>query len=156
MIEDKEGSRQNLIKLNIDELTKSDGPEIHPLTEKSNENKEYSENSKHEYSSINNQDIKLEEEDNNHLDTHSNNIMSTPMSQSKQTSKYSQKKTKNRRSRLTIDPEEDNCTQHPKKVYTEEEKIQKAIENSYSFNAYLISNRNDLNLHFLKRKIEQS
>ena len=155
MIENKEGS-QNLIKLNIDELIKPDGPERLSVTEKSNENKEYSEISKPEFSSINNLGIKLDEEENNNIDSHSNNLINTPVSQTKQNCKSSQKKAKNRRSRLAIDPEEDNCTQHPKKVYTEEEKIKKAIENSINFNSYLINNRNALNMLFLKRKIEQN
>ena len=156
MIENKEGSRQNLIKLNIDELIKPDGPERLSINEKSNDNKENSDNSKPEFSSINNQDIKLdEEEEMNNMDSHSN-IMNTPLSQSKQNYKSSKKKNKSRRSRLTIDPEEDFCVQHSRKVYTEEEKIKKAIDNSIYFNSYLISNRNDLNIHFLKRKIEQN
>ena len=156
MTENKEGSRPNLIKLNIDELIKPDGPERLSVNEKSNDNKENSDNSKPEFSSINNQDIKLdEEEEGNNMDSHSN-IMNTPLSQSKQNYKSSKKKNKSRRSRLTIDPEEDFCVQHSRKVYTEEEKIKKAIDNSIYFNSRLISNRNDLNIHFLKRKIEQN
>ncbi len=154
MIENKEGSRQNLIKLNIDEL---EGPERLSPTEKSNENKDKSEVSQQEYSYTNNADIKLEEEENNNNDSHShNNIMNTPVSQKKQNYKSSQKKGKNRRSRLTIDPDEDFCVQHTRKTYTEEEKIKKAIENSIYFTSNLISNRNDLNIQFLKRKIEQN
>ena len=58
MVEKEEGCRNNLIKLNIDEL---EGPEHQSATEKSIENKDKSEISHPEYSSLNNQDIKLEE-----------------------------------------------------------------------------------------------
>ena len=154
MIEKEEGGRNNLIKLNIDEL---EGPERQSGTEKSIENKDKSEISHPDYSSINNQEIKLEEEENNNNDSNSNNNnANNSVSHSKQNYKSSQKKTKNRRSRLAIDPNEDFCVQHTRKVYTEEEKIKKAIDNGIYFNSCLITNRNDLNIHFLKRKIEQN
>ena len=154
MIEKEEGGRNNLIKLNIDEL---EGPEHQSVTQKSIENKDKSEISHPDYSSINNQEIKLEEEENNNNDSNSNNNnANNSVSHSKQNYKSSQKKTKNRRSRLAIDPNEDFCAQHTKKVYTEEEKIKKAIDNGLYFNSCLITNRNDLNIHFLKRKIEQN
>ena len=157
MIEKKEGSRQNLIKLNIDEIIKPDVPERPTLTEKSNDIRDKSEFSQQDFSSINNPDIKIDEEENNNNDSHSNtNIMNVPISKAKQNHNASLKKAKNRRSRLTIDPNEDFCVQHPRKVYTEEEKIKKAIDNSIYFNSYVITNRNDLNIHFLKRKIEQN
>jgi len=76
----------------------------------------------------------MTEEEMNNMDSHSN-IMNTPLSQSKQNYKSSKKKNKSRRSRLTIDPEEDFCVQHSRKVYTEEEKIKKAIDNSIYFNS---------------------
>ena len=64
MIENNEGSRQNLIKLNIDELIKPDGQEYLSLTEKSNDNKENYDISNPKFPSIN-QEIKLDEETDN-------------------------------------------------------------------------------------------
>ena len=91
MIDIQEGSRQNLIKLNIDEIIKPDAPERLSLSEKSNENKDKSEFSQPDFSSINNHDIKLEEEEKDNNDSHSNNnIMNTPLSQTKQNYKSSQ------------------------------------------------------------------
>ena len=157
MIEKKEGSRQNLIKLNIDEIIKPDGPERLTPTENSNDIKDKSEFSQKEFSSLNNPELKLDEEENNNNDSHSNtNFMNMTISQTKKNHKISQKKTKIRRSRLTIDPNEDFCVQHSRKIYTEEEKIKKAIDNSLYFNSNVINHRNDLNIHFLKRKIEQN
>ena len=156
MIENKEGSKQNLIKLNIDELIKPDGLERLSVNKKSNENKEYSEISDLELTSINIQEMKLDEEENNYIDSHSYNLINIPVSHTKQNYKSSKKKGKKKRRRLAIDPEEDKYAQHPKKIYSEEEKIKKTIDNSKIFNSYLINNRNDLNILFLKRKIEQS
>ena len=91
MIEKEEGGRNNLIKLNIDEL---EGPERQSGTEKSIENKDKSEISHPDYSSINNQEIKLEEEENNNdSNSNNNNInINNSVSHSKQNYKPSQKK----------------------------------------------------------------
>ena len=148
---------QNVIKLDIDELTKPDNPEHVATTEKSIENKDKSEISKQEYSSLNTPDIKLEEETKtNNNDSQSNKNINDSLQKGKKNKISSQRKSKSRLSRLFIDPQEDTTTQHPKKIYTEEEKIQKALDNSIYFNSYIITNRNDLNRHFLKRKIEQN
>ena len=132
-----------IIKLDIGDLIENPS--------ESNENKENSENynnsnnSNKDFSSINNPEMKLDEEEQNNLKENMKNNQ-----------KNNYKKSKNRRSRLTIDPQEETTPQHPKKIYTEEEKLKKANENSYYFNWNLINKRNELNNHFLKRKIEQS
>ena len=146
MIENNTGQLNTLIKLDIGDL-------IQDNSENNNENKENSEISNRYSSSINKTELKLDEEENN-------NISSTPKENIKpnikSTSKNTQKKAKSRRSRLAIDPQEEIISQHPRKIYTEEEKIKKANHNSIYYNFDLINKRKDLNIHFLKRKIEQS
>ena len=118
-----------------------------------NDNKENSENfntSNRDISSFNNPEIKLEESEQNNLKS---NITKNNL---KVTNKNATKKSKNRRSRLTIDPQEESPPPHPRKIYTEEEKLKKANENTAYFNWDLINKRNEMNIHFLKRKIEQS
>ena len=118
-----------------------------------NDNKENSENfntSNRDISSFNNPEIKLEESEQNNSKSNINK------NNSKATNKNAAKKSKNRRSRLTIDPHEESPPPHPRKIYTEEEKLKKANENTAYFNWDLINKRNEMNIHFLKRKIEQS
>lgn len=47
-----------------------------------------------------------------------------------------------------MDLQEEIPTVHPRKIYTEEEKIQKANENTLYFNWDLMNKRNELNIHF--------
>ena len=141
MLNNNPGQINTLIKLDIGELNLENPSE-------SNENKENSDNcnnSNKDLSSINNPELKLDEDEQNEL---KENMKVNP--------KINNKKSKSRRSRLAIDPQEESAPQHPKKIYTEEEKIKKANENSIYFNWYLMNKRNELNTHFLKRKIEQN
>ena len=138
----------HIIKLDIGELNQENPSE----SNENDENKENSENfntSNKEYSSNNNPEIKLEEDE-------QNNLKNNSKINQKNNSKNATKKAKSRRSRLTIDPQEESTPQHPKKIYTEEEKIKKANENTFYYNYDLVNKRNELNIHFLKRKIEQS
>ena len=141
MLQNNPGQINTLIKLDIGGLNFENPSE-------SNDNKENSENynnSNKDYSSINNPELKLDEDEQNDL-----------RENMKINQKVNNKKSKSRRSRLAIDPQEESTPQHPKKIYTEEEKIKKANENSIYYNWYLMNKRNELNKHFLKRKIEQS
>ena len=143
MINNNSGQINTLIKLDLGELNQENQSD-------SNENKENSENcnnsnSNKDYSSINNPELQLDED--------AQNVLKENM---KNTQKINNKKSKSRRSRLTIDPQEETTPQHPKKIYTEEEKLKKAKESSIYFNWYLMNKRNEFNTHFLKRKIEQS
>ena len=141
MLKNNPGQINTLIKLDIGELNLENPSE-------SNENKENSDNcnnSNKDLSSINNPELKLDEDEQNELKENM-----------KVNQKINNKKSKSRRSRLAIDPQEESTPQHPKKIYTEEEKIKKANESSIYFNWYLMNKRNELNTHFLKRKIEQS
>ena len=138
----------HIIKLDIGELNQENLSE----SNENDENKENSENfntSNKEYSSNNNPEIKLEEEEQNIL-------KNNPKTNQKNNNKNTTKKAKARKSRLTIDPQEETTPKHPKKIYTEEEKIKKANENTFYYNYDLVNKRNELNIHFLKRKIEQS
>lgn len=141
----------NLIKLNIDEVMTPDGSAGLSLSD----NKEISEISHHEnsFSQINqNQTSEIKNEEN--LEEGNENQFESHIDLIKVNGKSTKKKT-NRRSRLIISDEE-NSTQHPKKIYSEEEKMQKALESAVYFNICLSNNRNDLDIHFLKRKIEHS
>ena len=143
MINNNSGQINTLIKLDLGELNQENPSE-------SNENKENSDNcnnsnSNKDYSSINNPELQLDED--------AQNVLKENM---KNPQKINNKKSKSRRSRLTIDPQEETTPQHPKKIYTEEEKLKKAKESSIYFNWYLMNKRNEFNTHFLKRKIEQS
>ena len=138
-----------IIKLELGDLN----PENQTESIDNNENKENSDNyntSNRDISSSNNPEIKLEEEE--------QNILKSPLAKNnlKANNKNVAKKSKSRRSRLAIDPQEESTTPHPKKIYTEEEKLKKANENTAYFNWDLINKRNEMNIHFLKRKIEQS
>lgn len=140
MINNKPEKLNTLIKLDIEDLIDNHS--------ESNENKENSENynnSNKDYSSINTPDLKLDEEEQHEL---KENMKNNP--------KNINKKSKGRRGKFAIDPQEDTTPQHPKKIYTEEEKLKKANENTIYFNWSLIDKRNELNNHFLKRKIEQN
>ena len=138
-----------IIKLELGDLN----PENQTESIDNNENKENSDNyntSNRDISSSNNPEIKLEEEE--------QNILKSPLAKNnlKANNKNVAKKSKSRRSRLAIDPQEESTPPHPKKIYTEEEKLKKANENTAYFNWDLINKRNEMNIHFLKRKIEQS
>ena len=138
-----------IIKLELGDLN----PENQTESIDNNENKENSDNyntSNRDISSSNNPEIKLEEEE--------QNILKSPLAKNnlKVNNKNAAKKSKSRRSRLAIDPQEESTPPHPKKIYTEEEKLKKANENTAYFNWDLINKRNEMNIHFLKRKIEQS
>ena len=141
MINNNSSQINTLIKLDLGELNQENPSE-------SNENKENSDNcnnSNKDYSSINNPELQLDEDAQNTLKENMKN-----------TQKINNKKSKSRRSRLTIDPQEETTPQHPRKIYTEEEKLKKAKESSIYFNWCLMNKRNEFNTHFLKRKIEQS
>lgn len=147
------GEINTLIKLDIDRGELIDNPSDINENNENNGNKENSEN--YNYSNIDNISIdkhglKLEEDDddNNNQKT---NIKNNPKNNNKNASKKFKK-----RNRLTMDLQEEIPTVHPRKIYTEEEKIQKANENTLYFNWDLMNKRNELNIHFLKRKIEQS
>ena len=104
----------HIIKLDIGELNQENPSE----SNENDENKENSENfntSNKEYSSNNNPEIKLEEDE-------QNNLKNNSKINQKNNSKNATKKAKSRRSRLTIDPQEESTPQHPKKIYTEEGK----------------------------------
>ena len=138
-----------IIKLELGDLN----PENQTESIDNNENKENSDNyntSNRDISSSNNPEIKLEEEE--------QNILKSPLAKNnlKANNKNVAKKSKSRRSRLAIDPQEESTPPKPKKIYTEEEKLKKANENTAYFNWDLINKRNEMNIHFLKRKIEQS
>ena len=138
-----------IIKLELGDLN----PENQTESIDNNENKENSDNyntSNRDISSSNNPEIKLEEEE--------QNILKSPLAKNnlKVNNKNAAKKSKSRRSRLAIDPQEESTPPQPKKIYTEEEKLKKANENTAYFNWDLINKRNEMNIHFLKRKIEQS
>ena len=138
-----------IIKLELGDLN----PENQTESIDNNENKENSDNyntSNRDISSSNNPEIKLEEEE--------QNILKSPLAKNnlKANNKNVAKKSKSRRSRLAINPQEESIPPHPKKIYTEEEKLKKANENTAYFNWDLINKRNEMNIHFLKRKIEQS
>ena len=145
-----------IIKLVLGDLNQenpSDSIQNNDNNNDNNDNKENSENfntSNRDISSQNNPEIKLEESEQNNIKSIStkNNL--------KVNNKNAAKKSKSRRSRLTIDPQEESTPPHPRKIYTEEEKLKKANENTAYFNWDLINKRNEMNVHFLKRKIEQS
>ena len=61
-----------------------------------------------------------------------------------------------KKNRMMIDPEEDLTVTHPKKLYSEEEKIKNNIASAVYFNYTLLCNRNELSNHFLKRKVKQT
>ena len=141
-----------IIKFDLGELNQ-ENPSDSVENNENNDNKENSENfniSNRDISSKNNPEIKLEENEQNNIKSSStkNNL--------KVNNKNAAKKSKSRRSRLTIDPQEESTPPHPRKIYTEEEKLKKANENTAYFNWDLINKRNEMNIHFLKRKIEQS
>ena len=141
-----------IIKFDLGELNQ-ENPSDSVENNENNDNKENSENfniSNRDISSQNNPEIKLEENEQNNIKSSStkNNL--------KVNNKNAAKKSKSRRSRLTIDPQEESTPPHPRKIYTEEEKLKKANENTAYFNWDLINKRNEMNVHFLKRKIEQS
>ena len=141
-----------IIKFDLRELNQ-ENPSDSVENNENNDNKENSENfniSNRDISSQNNPEIKLEENEQNNIKSSStkNNL--------KVNNKNAAKKSKSRRSRLTIDPQEESTPPHPRKIYTEEEKLKKANENTAYFNWDLINKRNEMNVHFLKRKIEQS
>ena len=141
-----------IIKFDLGDLNQ-ENPSVSIENNDNNDNKENSENfntSNRDISSLNNPEIKLEEREQNNIKSSSakNNL--------KVNNKNAAKKSKSRRSRLTIDPQEESTPPHPRKIYTEEEKLKKANENTAYFNWDLINKRNEMNIHFLKRKIEQS
>ena len=137
----------NVFKLNLAELSKSDSPEQEKPQDNSNEEKD----NKDKINSNINSNIKLDEnEEINEFNNNENSNTKTPQGKANKVKKH------NRKSRLKIYPDENNSPQHPKKIYTEEEKISKALELSNNYNSLLVSKRNNLNILFLKRKIEQN